>query len=253
MKIRIMSVSVAAAIAAWAPLGLAREPVLLPGNVGAEGSLNGVDTAGAGLLTVGNNQNINTNNDPGGAVTSNINNVASILFGGGSTITGFTGTNPIRFTSISAGAVGTTVNFNGDVFTTTFQVTGTGTVNFNGNVNQAIVAANTIFNNDGFISVGSGRIFNSAIVTLTANTGTLTLNGGSSVIGAIGGALGIKKINVVGGNASVTGAVQARDFSLGTNTLNITGALTPNPGATIATSFAGNATFGNIRWQGIQT
>ena len=246
MKIRIMSVSVAAAIAAWAPLGLAREVVPLPGLVGAEGSLNGVDTTAAGLLTVGNNQNINTNNNPGGAVTSNINNVASILFSGGSTITGFTGTNPIRFFDISAGAVGTTVNFNGDVFTTTFDVTGTGTVNFNGNVNQAIVAANTIFNNDGFISVGSGKIFNSAIVTLTANTGTLTLNGGSNVSGAIGGANGIKQINVVGGNASITGAVQARGFDLGTNTLAIGGQLTTNAGGTIATTLAGNTAFGKI-------
>lgn len=246
MKIKILSVSVAAVIAAWASPGLAREVVPLPGLVGAEGSLNGVDTTAAGLLTVGNNQNINTNNDPGGAVTSNINNVASILFGGGSTITGFTGTNLIRFFDISAGAVGTTVNFNGDVFTTTFNVTGTGTVNFNGNVNQAIVAANTIFNNDGFISVGSGRIFNSAIVTLTANTGTLTLNGGSSVVGAIGGAIGLKQINVIGGNASVTGAVQARDFSLGTNTLTIGGVLTTNAAGTIATTLASDTVFGKI-------
>lgn len=247
MKIKILSVSVAAVIAAWAPPGMTREVVPLPGLVGAEGSLNGVDTTAAGLLTVGNNQNINTNNDPGGAVTSNINNVASILFGGGSTITGFTGTNLIRFFDISAGAVGTTVNFNGDVFTTTFNVTGTGTVNFNGHVNQAIVAANTIFNNDGFISVGSGRIFNSAIVTLTANTGTLTLNGGSSVIGAVGpGGGGLKQINVVGGNASVTGAVQVRDISLGTNTLRIIGQLTTNAGGTIATTLAGNTAFGKI-------
>lgn len=246
MKIKILSVSVAAVIAAWASPGLAREVVPLSGLVGAEGSLNGVDTTAAGLLTVGNNQNINTNNDPGGAVTSNINNVASILFGGGSTITGFTGTNLIRFFDISAGAVGTTVNFNGDVFTTTFNVTGTGTVNFNGHVNQAIVAANTIFNNDGFISVGSGRIFNSAIVTLTANTGTLTLNGGSNVSGAIGGAFGIKQINVVGGNASVTGAVQARGFSLGTNTLTIGGVLTTNAAGTIATTLASDTVFGKI-------
>jgi len=244
-----MSVSVAAAIAAWASPGSAQEIVNLPVTsvFGAQGELNGVRTTGAGTLNVGNNQNINTSNNAGGAVTSDANDTATILFGGGSTVTGFTGRLGIEFDKIKAGAAGTTVNFNGAVFSRLFNVTGTGTVNFNGDV---IAAPN--FDSDGFINLGAGRTLTGAITTLTANTGTLTLNGGSVVVGAIGGAFGLKQINVVGGNASVGllvgHAVQARDFSLGTNTLSIGpgGALTLNPGATIATSFAGNATFGNI-------
>lgn len=245
MKIRIMSVSVAAAIAAWAPPGSAQEIVNLPVTsvFGAQGELNGVRTTGAGTLNVGNNQNINTSNNAGGAVTSDANNTATILFGGGSTVTGFTGSNGIRFLSISAGATGTTVNFNGAVFSTAFSVTGTGTVNFNG---DTLAAAGLTFAGDGFVNLGAGRTLTGAIFTNTANTGTLTLNGGSTVVGAIGGANGLKQINVAGGNAAVTGAVQARGFSLGTNTLNITGAFTPNAAATIATSFANNAVFGNI-------
>lgn len=247
MKIRIMSVSVAAAIAAWAPPGSAQEIVNLPVTsvFGAQGELNGVRTTGAGTLNVGNNQNINTSNNAGGAVTSDANNTANIVFGGGSTVTGFTGTNGTRFLSISAGAVGTTVNFNGAVFSTAFNITGTGTVNFNG---DTLAAAGLTFAGDGFVNLGAGRTLTGAIFTNTANTGTLTLNGGSSVVGAIGGANGLKQINVVGGNASVNGAVRAQNFSLGANTLNILpgGALTPNPGATITTSFSTNAVFGNI-------
>ena len=241
MKIKLISAAVAAAIAIWAPIGSARQSVALSGVVGAQGELNGVDTTGNGTLTVGNNQNINTNNDPGGAVTSDANNTASILFQGSSTLTGFTGTALINFLNISAGAVGATVNFNGNVFATTFSVSGTGTVNFNGNVTSA-----PNFVGDGFINLGAGRTLIGAITTNTANTGTLTLNNGSNVIGAIGGASGLRQINVVGGNAAVTGAVQAQGFSLGTNTLTITGALTTNVGGTISTTLASNALFGNI-------
>lgn len=252
MKLKLITAAVAAAIAAWAPAGSARETVALPYTFGVApgdsvGQATGIDTTGAGLLTINPNINVNTLNDVGGGITNNNNNTASILFPGSSTITGFTGTNLIRFLDITAGANATTVNFNGNVFTTQFHLNGTGTVNFNGSVNPGIVAANTIFAGDGFINLGANQLLNSAIITNTANTGTLTLNSGSSVIGAIGGANGLKQINVVGGNASINGAVQALGFSLGTNTLAITGGvLTTNPGGSIATTLASNAVFGHI-------
>ena len=251
MKLKLIFAAVAAAITTWAPITSARESVALPYIFGVApgdsvGQATGVDTTGAGLLTVNPNININTLNDVGGGITSNINNVASILFTGNSTITGFTGTNLIRFIDITAGANATTVNFNGDVFTTAFNLSGTGTVNFNGNVNQGIVAASSNFAGDGFINIGANKLFNSAITTNTANTGTLTLNGGSGVIGAIGGANGLKRINVVGGNVSVTGAIQARQFDLNTNTLTMIGALTTNVAGIINTTFASDAVFGKI-------
>ncbi|PKO33578.1 MAG: hypothetical protein CVU34_11490 [Betaproteobacteria bacterium HGW-Betaproteobacteria-7] len=241
MKMQLLSASVLAAFATWAPHGMAREAVALPGVVGAEGELNGVDTTNNATLTVGNNQNINTNNDPGGAFTTANNNQGDILFQGNSTVTGATGTIGNSFLSLSAGVAGTTVNFNGAVFSTTINVSGTGTINFNGNVIGAAV-----FANDGFINLGAGRSLTGAITTLTASTGTLTLNGGSSVTGAIGGANGLKQINVAGGNAAVTGAVQALGFNLGANTLVIDGALTTNPGGVIQTTLASDAVFGKI-------
>lgn len=251
MKLKLIFAAVAAAITTWAPISSARESVALPYIFGVApgdsvGQTTGVDTTGAGLLTVNPNININTLSDVGGGITSNINNVASILFTGNSTITGFTGTNTIRFIDITAGANATTVNFNGDVFTTAFALSGTGIVNFNGNVNQGIVAASSNFAGDGFINIGANKLFKSAITTNTANTGTLTLNGGSSVIGAIGGANGLKRINVIGGNVSVTGAIQARQFDLDTNTLTMIGALTTNVAGIINTTFASNSVFGKI-------
>jgi outer membrane autotransporter protein len=251
MKLKIISAAVAAAITTWAPITSARETVALPYIFGVApgdsvGQATGVDTTGAGLLTINPDINVNTLNDVGGGITSNINNVASILFVGNSTITGFTGTSSIRFIDITAGANATTTNFNGNVFTTTFSLSGTGTVNFNGSVNPGIVAASTNFAGDGFINIAANQLFNSALTTNTANTGTLTLNGGSSVIGAIGGANGLKQINVVGGNASVNGAIQAQEFNLGINTLTMIGALTTNAAGTISTTLASDSVFGKI-------
>lgn len=210
MRVKIIAAAVAAVLTTWAPTTLARQSVGLPYLFGdapgdSVGQETGVDTTAAGLLTIRPNININTLNDVGGGITNDFNNTASILFEGNSTVTGFTGTGLIRFLAITGGANATTINFNGDVFTTAFNLSGTGTVNFNGGLNTGIVAASTNFANDGFINIGANQVFNSAITTNTANTGTVTLNSGSNVSGAIGGANGLKRINVVGGNSSVTG------------------------------------------------
>ena len=242
MKVKIMSVSVAAAMlacgsAAWAGVP---EAVALPGLVGPTGVLEGVMTSGIGILTVGNNQNLNTNGINANAITPDAAANADARFMGNSTVTGNVGI-PTSLLNFNAGAVGSTVSFNGLVNTATFNVSGTGAINFNNNV---IGAGN--FASDGSINLGAGRTLTGAIITATAATGTFTLNGGSRVVGAMGGANGLKQINVVGGNASVTGAVQARDFSLGTNTLAIGGVLTTNAAGTIATTLASDTVFGKI-------
>ncbi len=81
----------------------------------------------------------------------------------------------------------------------------------------------------------------------------MLLGGGSVLNGAVGGAVGLKAINVVGGSnlagvsAAITGATNANSFSLGTNTLNIGGALTIGAGGFINTTLASPLLFGNIR------
>ena len=242
MKTRLICLSVAAAFLGWGSSVYAAPPeaVALPGVVGPVGVLEGVATTGAGILTVGNNQNINTNAVNVNAITPGAAAQADVRFTGNSTVTGNIGI-PTSLLNLNGGATGSVVNINGLLNTTTFNVSGTGTINFNGNV---IGAGN--YASDGFLNLGPNLTLTGALITATANTGTLTLNGGSSVIGGIGGASGLKLINVVGGNASVTGAVQALGFNLGANTLNITGALTTNAGGTITTTLASNSVFGNI-------
>jgi uncharacterized protein with beta-barrel porin domain len=242
MKARIISISVAAAIAGWSAYSHAGAPeaVALPGVVGTAGELEGVTTTGAGNLSIGNNQNINTNGINVNAITPSAAAQADVRFLGNSTVTGNIGV-PSSLLNFNGGANGSVVNLNGLFNATTYNVSGTGTINFNNNVTGA-----GNFAADGFINLGANRTITGAIITATANTGTLTLNGGSSVIGGIGGASGLKMINVTGGNASVTGAVQSLGFNLGANTLAITGALTTNAGGTIATTLAGNGVYGNI-------
>jgi outer membrane autotransporter protein len=236
-----MSAAIAAVMAGWTLPSTAREAVALPGVVGPEGELNGVDTAGSGTLTVNDGQNINTNNDLGGGLTSSAADTGIVLFNGNSTVTGFTGTSGSEFQRIDAGANASVVNFNGDVYAQTLNVTGTGTVNLNGNVRAA-----TLFANDGFMNLGAGKTLTGAVTTASAGTGTLTLNNGSTVVGAIGGASGLRQINVAGGNASITGAVQTLGLNLGANTLNINGALTTNAGGTIATTLASDTVYGKV-------
>ncbi|HSO46471.1 MAG TPA: hypothetical protein VLQ68_00950, partial [Rhizobiaceae bacterium] len=95
MKVKLITAAVAAVIAAWAPVGSARQPVPLPYFFGdypvdSVGQATGIDTTGAALLTFRPGININTLNDVGGGITNDGNDLATILFEGNSTVTGFT-------------------------------------------------------------------------------------------------------------------------------------------------------------------
>lgn len=224
-----------------------------------EGSNEGVamiNSATTGTLTVGTvggpQMDIFSNNDPfvAGllAVSTDEAAKANILFNTSSTVFGDLGTIGSYFLNIDAGANDSTVNFLGSVFSDTLDVR-TGTVNFNsGSTN--VTATN--FKGDGKISLAPTTIVIGALTTETANTGTLELGGGSVLLGAVGGANGLKAINVVGGSdlagvsSTIDGAANTHSFSLGTNTLNITGALTLATDGVINTTLASPTVYGNI-------
>ncbi len=156
--------------------------------------------------------------------------------------------------NITAGNAGTTVNFLGPVYATTLDVTGTGRVNFaSGSIN--ITATN--FAGDGVIALAPNTTLIGAMTSSAgANTGTLSLGNASILDGAVGGASGLRSINVTGGSATagstatISGAANAFAFSLGTNTLNVGGALTianGGAGGVVNTTLASPTVFGNIR------
>lgn len=245
MKKTLLIPLLGTAMLAWLPLTVAREVVVLPGVVGPVGMASGVDTQGPGLLTVG-AQDINTGNDPGGAITTNAANTASILFNNSSVVTGFVGTTGNTFLDISAGTNASTVTFNGPVYATTFSVAGTGTVNFNGGFTSN-TGSTMDFAGDGFINVAAGQTVKAAITnTAGAGTGTLTLNGNSILDGAVGAASGLRQINVVGGNALITGQANAAAYTLGTNTLNVAGAFAIPVAGTINTTIFSPSVYGKI-------
>lgn len=232
-------------MAALSPFASAREIVVLPGVVSAVGVVSGVDTQGPGTLSIG-AQNINTSNDAGGAITTTAANTANIMFAGNSMVTGFVGATGSTFLNIAAGANASTVTFGGPVFATTFSVSGAGTVNFNGGF-VSNTGSTMDFAGDGFISIAAGQTVRAAITNSAgANTGTLTLNGNSIFDGAVGAASGLKAINVVGGNALITGQVKAATYTLGTNTLNVAGAFASPVAGVINTTIFSPSLYGKI-------
>jgi outer membrane autotransporter protein len=256
---------------AWSPASFAqRQTAVGPGIIplNATGVLGGVDlsvSGTTGTLNVGvpggPQMDIFTLNNPvvAGrvAVSTAASSQGNIVFNSSSTVYGAIGvTQPGGpfLLNIAGGNAGTTVNFMGPVFATTLGVSGTGAVNFNsGSTN--VTATN--FAADGTISLAPNSIVIGALTTTAgANTGTLSLGGGSVLNGAVGGAVGLKSIAVAGGSntagvtATITGAVDVFALSLGTNTLNIGGALTiANIGANgvINTVLASPTVYGNIR------
>lgn len=265
--------SVVASMAAISAPALGQQVIngAAPAPLNATGVTNGVSLTGqggGGTLIVGTigdpKMDIFTNNSSGGVVTNALLRAVStdassqsdIVFNSSSDVFGAIGiTNPGGpfFRNISGGNNGTAVNFNGALFGTIATVAGTGSLNFNsGSTN--ISATN--FAGNGIISLAPNTRLIGALTTNTANTGTLSLADGSALTGAVGGANGLRAISVVGGSntagvsASISGAVNAYAFNLGTNTLNIGGALTianQTASGVINTTLASPSVYGNIR------
>jgi outer membrane autotransporter protein len=196
------------------------------------------------------------------AVATDNDSLSNITFNGNSSVYGGIGGAKV-FKTITAGTLtGKTVSFLGAVNATSFSV-GNGRVNFNsGTSNNGAMN----FTGDGTISLNPNTTVIGALTTYAAQKGTLELGSGSILDGAVGGATGLKVINVIGGDstagvsARITGAVDTYSISLGTNILNIgpvggaaTGALTIHDAGVIDTILASSSVYGHIIPQGALT
>jgi uncharacterized protein with beta-barrel porin domain len=247
-------------MAVWCtPSFAARQTVTGSGNLDdSTGVIDGVNMVNAvtiGTLTVG-TQDIFTHNtlpyiSSNLAVSADGDSRSDITFNGSSTVYGgIGGANVLR--NIVAGATGTTVNFLGAVNATTLNV-GTGTVNFKSGSSNSTA---TNFTGNGKISLDPDTSLIGALTTNTGGTGTLELNSGSVLDGAVGGANGISTISLVdvgsGVSSRITGAVNAYNFSLLNNTLDIgpvgvsTGALTTGSNGAITTTLDSKTIYGTI-------
>jgi len=276
MKTEVFAAVLLTAVTAWSSAGFAQQVIngATPTALSPTGVTSGVSMTGqggGGTLIVGTiggpEMDVFTNNSSGGivtnallkAVSTDTSSQSNIVFNSSSNVFGALGiTNPGGpfFLNISGGNNGAAVNFDGSLFGTITTVSGTGGLNFNsGSTN--ITATN--FAGNGTISLAANTTLIGALTTNTANTGTLSLAGGSALTGAVGGANGLKAINVVGGSniagvsASISGAVNAYAFNLGTNTLNVGGALTianQTASGVLNTTLASTTVYGNIKTVG---
>ena len=150
----------------------------------ALGGLSGsVDFAeGTGTLRVGDGVNLTTGNGSAAGTQFLNANTATLTFDGSSTVTGVLGggtTGRSTFQTINAGANSSTVNFLGDVHvaSTTFNVTGTGTVNFSGDLYGPLE-----FDADGLVTFANGK----GVKNIASTTGTGTVK---NTTGAVAGTL----------------------------------------------------------------
>jgi outer membrane autotransporter protein len=173
--------------------------LLLAGNVGGDPAAEGL----VGTLDFDNKTNVaqvadgvNLTTGTGGVSMTNASD-SEMQFLGSSTVTGVVGGNTAGRSTllrITAGATGSTVNFLNDVHVveapepTTFHVSGTGTVNFSGDLYGPLE-----FNSgaDGVVNFANGK---SIIVTLSTpaatatvnNEGTINFLGGTTLSGDLG-------------------------------------------------------------------
>ncbi len=229
-------------IAGWCTPGFAREAIGVGVNpLSVDGSNNGVDITGATTLQIDSSivpvPDVDKNNSSLAsvtpAITINANDFGQVVFNYSSTIYGDVGTSLAKLHLITVSDT-MTANFMGNVYAAGApygMLVGSGAANFNsGSTNVTAVD----FTNDGTITLSPNTKVIGALTNNTAGAqkGTLVLGSGSIWDGAVGGAVGLRAIKVIGGNntagvsATITGAVDAYSFALGTNTLNITGALT---------------------------
>ncbi|RXJ85297.1 autotransporter outer membrane beta-barrel domain-containing protein, partial [Arcobacter cloacae] len=157
--------------------------------------------------------------DVNSAITTATNNTGTLTLNGSSTVSGNVGASGASLKEINAGNGNST--FEGDVFATNLDVEGTGIVNLNGDYTGTSIR----YNADGRVVLADGSDVNSAITTATNNTGTLTLNGSSTVSGNVGASgASLKEINAGNGNSTFEGDVFATNLDVeGIGTVNLDG------------------------------
>lgn len=160
-------------------------------DLGFIGTVDFVD--GAGAFELGDNVDLYTQyayetvEEDEGTVFTNANN-AALRFAGSSVVTGDLGSsdnaNDENFKEIFAGADNEVVTFRDKVYVaaTTFHVSGTGTVNFMGDLNGPLV-----YDNDGTVNVSDGININGSVATDANNQGTLNFVGSATTQAPIGG------------------------------------------------------------------
>ncbi|MCH8998168.1 MAG: autotransporter domain-containing protein [Proteobacteria bacterium] len=192
------------------------------GTVDLDGAFTGVlDFDADGTATIATTKNLT-----GTVTTSAGDNTGTLTLEGTTTVSGQVGTAPASLKVVNGGANGTTAAFSADVFAQTLNVTGTGTVDLDGNFTGTLD-----FDADGTATVATGKTVATVTNSSGAAAGTLTFEGTTTTGGTIGSILTavqqLKDVNFNGGTASV-------GHDIGATTIDIAGGATVNYSASKA-------------------
>ncbi len=180
------------------------------GTLDLDGSLTGdLNFTGDGTTTLADTKNLT------GTVTTATNNTGTLTLEGTSTVSGQVGADANRLKVVNAGANGDTATFSSDLFATTTNVTGTGTLDLNGSLTGTSLA----FAADGLVTLADTKNLTAAITTATDSDGTLTIEGTSTITGQVG--TGANKLKVINGGAA--GEVATFANNVFADTANVTG------------------------------
>ncbi len=172
-------------------------------------------------------------------VTTDTTNTGTLtLVGGVSTVTGTVGATGKLLKVVNAGANGAVNSISGDVFATTTNVTGTGTLALAGNLTGALAFAAA----NGTVTLASGKSI-TGTVDAAGNNGTLTLSGGAQTVSGTVGATNALLVL----NAGATGGTSTFSSDVKASTINVTGngALALN-GATTGALIFSEASTGTV-------
>lgn len=231
------------------------------GQLGASGTvLKSVGITGTGTTTFNNNvfatalnfsadgvANFATGANLTANTTTGTNNTGTLTLAGSHTVTGNVGAGGNALKALNVGANGSTTTITGNVFATNTSITGSGTVNLQGDTTSAVN-----FAGDGIINLSAGSDITGAVTNTTTNNGTLNAAGASAFSTTLGGSGQVlKAINLngaattstFGGNVFATafnfGADATASIAAGVNTTTAFATTTTNTGVL---TFAGNTT-----------
>lgn len=196
--------------------------VILNGAAGMKGTVDFNNRGGE--LQIGDNVSLTVGNS---GIQFADANTSTLRFNGTSIVSGDVGSSAgtDRFKSIYAGATGETVTFGGNVYVmeSTLHVSGTGTVNLQGNLDGGL-----LYDADGIVNVSNGQSISVvtpnllAVRTSADSTGTLNYLGSTTLDTYIGEIA--KKLKAVTFNSASNNVTQLIDKNIFADTVTIGGA-----------------------------
>jgi outer membrane autotransporter protein len=207
------------------------------GNVTTTNDINFANNAGT--INFADNANLT------GSIDSTAGANGTVNFAGSSTVSGTLGitTNSLAAINFNGGS-GETVTLAGNIRATDIKVAGAGTVQSNGNITGAVD-----FDADGTLRLADTKDITGAIITSTADTGSLILAGSGSIDAFGTDGTELKSFQILGSSSIVSAGGNfeaAKTTDIGSGTLNVGGTIDVDAGQTLMFDIKGATAAGQM-------